>query len=353
MLSCINKSSVEYQSLKDRAGIPDFILEAVCRDFMDKYGRFPYLDELPNSNSEPYLREKLHINQYNGAKISTLLDEAGVENIEQVAPALNDIYRDVEVQVTPLVEEAIVDIEHRPTNNNFDEHTIKSDEEVNSVLVLDQALEKLANVYGIKFHAVTDSELNSEEWSNIPDVKSVKAFIYNGEIYINIDKNSVDAPLHEMMHMLVGSTRFQNPQLYQSLVESVQGLPNYEALTKNYPGRTRNDVNEEIFVSELSKHLTGQGSALGNLDDKTKYEILYSFRRLLDSVLMGSDSVSTISKDRLFNMSMKQIADEVNSSIMQNKFHGTVNVDGASLHRTLNNIKSELYEKKELEEYCN
>lgn len=353
MLSCINKSSVEYQSLKDRAGIPDFILEAVCRDFMDKYGRFPYLDELPNSNSEPYLREKLHINQYNGAKISTLLDETGAENIEQVAPTLNNVYRDIEVQVTPLVEDAIIDIEHRPTTNNFNEHTIVSDQEVSSILVLDQALDKLANVYGIKFHSITDSELNSEEWSNIPDVKSVKAFIYNGEIYINIDKNSVDAPLHEMMHMLVGSTRFQNPQLYQSLVESVQGLPNYEALTKNYPGRTRNDVNEEIFVSELSKHLTGQGSALGNLDDKTKYEILYSFRRLLDSVLMGSDSVATISKERLFNMSMKQIADEVNSSIMQNKFHGTVNVDGASLHRTLNNIKSELYQKKELEEYCN
>ena len=127
MLSCINKSSVEYQSLKDRAGIPDFILEAVCRDFMDKYGRLPYLDELPNSNSEPYLREKLHINQYNGAKISTLLDETGAESIEQVAPTLNNIYRDIEVQVTPLIEDAIVDIEHRPTTNNFNEHTVVSD----------------------------------------------------------------------------------------------------------------------------------------------------------------------------------------------------------------------------------
>ena len=57
MAICINKNSVQYQSLKNRAGIPEFILEAVSRDFMEKYGRLPHLDELPNSNSEPYLRD--------------------------------------------------------------------------------------------------------------------------------------------------------------------------------------------------------------------------------------------------------------------------------------------------------
>ena len=57
MALCINKNSVQYQSLKNRAGIPEFILEAVSRDYMEKYGRLPHLDELPNSNSEPYLRD--------------------------------------------------------------------------------------------------------------------------------------------------------------------------------------------------------------------------------------------------------------------------------------------------------
>lgn len=54
---CINKNSVQYQSLKDRAGISELILESVCREYLEKYDRLPHLDEIPRSNSEPYLRE--------------------------------------------------------------------------------------------------------------------------------------------------------------------------------------------------------------------------------------------------------------------------------------------------------
>ena len=61
MLSCINKNSYEFQTLKQRSGLNEFMLEAVCRRFVSEYNRFPYLDELPNSNSETSLREALNI----------------------------------------------------------------------------------------------------------------------------------------------------------------------------------------------------------------------------------------------------------------------------------------------------
>lgn len=67
---------------------------------------------------------------------------------------------------------------------------------------------------------------------------------------------------------------------------------------------------------------------------------------------MGQDSVKTLSDDRVFTLSLKQIAQEVNSSIMSNKFHGTVNVENAELHRVLNNMKSDLYNQGILEEHC-
>jgi len=51
MAICINKNSAQYQSLKNRAGISEFMLDAVCSDYLKRFGRFPYLDELPNSNS--------------------------------------------------------------------------------------------------------------------------------------------------------------------------------------------------------------------------------------------------------------------------------------------------------------
>ena len=61
MLSCINKNSYEFQTLKQRSGLNEFMLEAICRRFISEYDRFPYLDELPNSNSETNLREVLNI----------------------------------------------------------------------------------------------------------------------------------------------------------------------------------------------------------------------------------------------------------------------------------------------------
>ena len=61
MLICINKKSPEYQTLLKRSCIPDSTLEVICRSFMTKYNRLPYLDEIPNSNSEPALRSIFNI----------------------------------------------------------------------------------------------------------------------------------------------------------------------------------------------------------------------------------------------------------------------------------------------------
>lgn len=227
------------------------------------------------------------------------------------------------------------------------------DEEPNGYLILNNALQKLASLHGITFNETSDAELNSDKWKGIiPDASLVNAFIYNGQIYINLDRANLDAPIHEMFHLFVGSLRFTNPQLYQSLVDSVQTLPNYQQLVLEYPGRTRNDVNEEILVTELSKYLVGQPSSLASMDSATRYEISYNIKRMLDTILMGQDSVKTISEDRLFNLSLKEIAEEVSSAVMTNNFSGTFNVEGSELHRKLNNIKSDLYKEGTLEEYC-
>lgn len=350
---CINKNSVQYQSLKNRAGISELVLESVCREYLEKYDRLPHLDELPRSNSEPYLREQLHIKKDNSARIQDILDATGKNTVQEAMVDLNDQYRDLETTILPIVDEALVDIVHRPTTSNFEVEPIQQDDNVSSYMVLNNSLHKLAELYGIAFNDITDAELNSDEWRGvIPDGHLVNAFIHNGQIYINLDRGSVDAPIHEMFHMFVGSLRFTNPNFYQNLVDSVQTLPNYQLLAQRYSGRTRNDINEEILVTETSKYLTGQSSTLSSMDSKTRYEISYNIKRMLDTILMGQDSVKTISEDRLFNLTLKEIAQEVNSAVMKNNFTGTMNVEGSELHRRLNNEKADLYRQGVLEEYC-
>ena len=354
MAVCVNKNSIEYQSLKDRAGISEFILEAVCRDFLEKYNRFPHLDELPNSNSEQSLRNTFKIKENNGVKISNLLEITGKETVEEATIDINNQYRDLEVKILPIVEEAIVDVVHRPTTNNFQEiEQIEPDTEANSFLIFSNALQKLALLYGITFNEVSDAELNSDQWAGlIQDAQSVNAFVYNGQIYINTDRANIDAPIHEMFHILVGSMRFENPELYQNLINSVENLYNYSILISQYSGRSRNDINEEIFITELAKYFSGLPSELINLDQKVMHELTYNIKRTLDTILMGEDSVKTISDERLYNMSLKEVIDEVNSTIATSNFHGFINIEGSELHRKLNNIKSDLLRNKTLEEIC-
>lgn len=347
MLSCINKSSVEYQSLKDKANVSELILDSVCRDFLDKYNRFPYLDEIPGANSEQDLKMQLHITE--GTTIDKIEEFTGKDNIQEATAAINNQYRDLEVEIKPLNREALIDIRHRPTST-FEEKQFTPDQEVNNYLIFNKSLRKLGNLYGISFNEISDSDLASEKYQGFP--QEVNAFIQGGQIYINTDRASVDAPLHEMMHLFVGSIRFTNPQLYSELVSSVEQWPNYAQLVQQFPNRTRNDINEEIFVTETSKYFTGQPSNLSNISERIRYEMGYNIKRVLDSILMGSDSVKTITEDRLYNLSLKEIAQEVNSAIMTNNFYGTMNVEGSELHRKLNNIKSDLYKKGTLIEQC-
>ena len=349
MLSCINKKSAEYQILLKRSGLSDYILNALCRDFLSKYDRFPHLDELEFANSEQNLREELNVKDNNSLKVDELLSYTGKDSVEDANIEINNQFRDLEVEILPIVNEAIINIKQRPNLQSFNQSDIEVDKDVSDVAVMNDALYKLAKLYGIKFNTITNEELKDPKWDGIiQNSSAVKGFIYNGEIYINIDNNSVDAPLHEMMHLFVGSLRFTNTELYLSLVSLAEQLPNYKELIAKYPNRTRNDVNEEIIITEVSNMLAGLPSSLNNISSKLKYEISYNFNRVLDSILMGESSVKSI--DNAYNLSLKSITQKVNSSIMTNKFKG-LSLD-SELHRKLNNVKQELIKNKELEEYC-
>ena len=344
MLNCINKNSYEFQTLKQRSGLNEFMLEAICRRFISEYDRFPYLDELPNSNSEESLREALHIKD-NSAKIQDILSFTGRDNIEEANISINDQFRDLETDIVPINQEAIVNITHRPTITE-EAQSVEQDGWVNNRTVISNAIDQLRELYGIKLIETNDYQLSGK----VSD--RVNAFVLNGDIYINTDHASIDAPLHEMMHLLIGSIRFTNPNLYQNLVSLASQLPNYSQLAKQYRNKSQNDINEEILVSEVAKYLSGMKSSIDKLDKKTNYEIEYNIKRVLDTILMGQDSVKTITNDRLYNMSLKQLAQEVNSAAFINQFKGTFNSEDSALHRRLNNEKSELIKNNELQEVC-
>lgn len=77
---------------------------------------------------------------------------------------------------------------------------------------------------------------------------------------------------------------------------------------------------------------------------------MYHMNRLLDSVFMGDYSVNTISEKRLYNYSLRDVVRKVNSSLLTNRYKGSL--DDAAISRTASNIKEAMMKSRELEENC-
>lgn len=360
MAVCLNKNSVEYQTLLKMSGLSEFKFNAFTSTFVDKFGRYPELDEIPGADSRPYLNNSLSVKTIDDTsfvKNDKIFSQTGTTDVKEANIRINNTYRDLEVKLTPSSEVSTIQVRKRPNKwDNVYEGGIIIDDSTSSsrnVGVFNSILEKLANLYGINFVSITNGELSSEQWKGVvDDAKTTNAFVYNGDIYINIDNSSIDAPLHEMLHLFLGSVRYSDPQLYFSMVEAMNELPNKALLARNYRDRTDSDINEELLVSEFSKYVTGQDSIISKLPVNVLHKTFYNMGRVLDSILFGEQSIATMDTKSLFNSSLVKLSEYLGSALTNNQYSGTFNVKSAEVHRVLANVKSDLMKNKDLKEFC-
>lgn len=355
--NCLNINSVEFQTNLKRSGLSEYSYAIKVDSYFDQQRalgvaeedlKYPELDQIDGADSSTYLTEQLKLKD-DGASIQDVLNYTKTNNIQEATIAINNKHRDLEVTIHPLNEQALVSIEHRPTDTGRKSNPPVSITKDKQALI--PIFNKLASLYGVQFINVTTDELLADPtFKDVYDAKHTNAFILNGNIFINMDVANIDAPIHEMTHLLLGSVKFQNPDLYTALVNLAEQLPAYSELAKNYQGRTRSDLNEEIFVTEFAKFISNQNSAIQQLPAYIQEEILYNVKRLLDSMLMGDVSVKTIPTQDLTTMSLYEIAELVNSDIFDNGSRGSLN--DSQIHRILNNRKSDLINNNELKEEC-
>lgn len=350
MLACNIKKSRKFQTLKEQSGLSEFELSVQVDEFIQAVGRFPNLDELDGANSENYIKDKFNIKKNGYTKTSKILEETNSNNIEEAVIEMNNTYRDKEIEIVEIRDTSKVYITQRPSTQEVKVGDSFTGEKVNNMAFWSSVIEKLQDLYGINIIPITNAELNSEEWKEIVGVDSVKSFIYNGNIYLNTDIATVDSPIHEMLHILFGSIKYSNRALYEQLVSLAEQFDTYQEIMESYPNRTNMDLNEEVFVTELSKFLTGQKSALDSLPDNFKYEIFYNVNRTLDTILMGDASVNCVPKEDLYQINLQTLAKMVNSASMNNNYLGQLN--DATLNRIMANVKQELMKKGELREDC-
>ena len=352
MNNCINVNSVQYRELKRLSTLPEILLKAEVAQYMANHnGRFPNVDEIPGANSTEGIKQDLKIREDGTSNIEDILNFTGTSDLNKANVVINDKYKDLDVEIIPLNKTAIIDIKERPSLFKYVETPLNDFDFVDSSIFITTSLEKMAKTMDIKIRPISIEGMELEGiLKQVPDANQAAAFVFNGDIYVNTDIASVDAKIHELMHILLGSMRFKNPELYSQLVQSAEALPNFQDIAINYPNRSRMDLLEEVFVEEFSKYLTGIDNEYSKLDEDTLYQISYNITRTLDSILMGDNSTAALDDETLYNSSLLEVGKLVNSSTMPNRRHGFL--EDALIHRVMANVKQELFENGDLKEEC-
>lgn len=363
MNGCTLINSPKYQEAqKMLPNINKYVLYGTQKEITDKYGRFAYMDEIPGANSSEFLKDKLKFRQSKNFGYSYNEDIQKYTNTNSPQEAMvklnNDLHRDLITDIFPIRETSIIDIIRRPSKSWVDESipNVEIDtsfSESKSKNMICNMLFDLGRQYGITMNAITNEDIvNNPEFNEIRgQISDAAGFIHNGQIYINTSLSTIDTPIHELMHLFLGSIRYTQPDLYFGLVQSVESLPNFVELAKPFVGRAMSDIQEEVFVQEFSKFITSSPSMFDNINPDIIDNIFYELYRNIDSALVGKYSINNISNESITDKTILQLCKQLQST-KPNPIYAKP-LDDASTHRLMGNIKEYLMKNNELEMNCN
>ncbi|MCD8207240.1 MAG: hypothetical protein LUD72_04800, partial [Bacteroidales bacterium] len=174
-------------------------------------------------------------------------------------------------------------------------------------LTLTQAIEHFRDTYGVQVYAMDSEGLKEFSKTNglgfEDKVSSVRAFIYNGEIYINTSVAHMSDLYHEIAHLYLGVLKVLHPNAYRQLMdyyrvapEKAEGKQTDEQKARQrafdsfenklggikdfYKGMARADLEEEAVAAMIGDSLMSDNRlALDGLDDARYQELMDNVAR--------------------------------------------------------------------------
>lgn len=359
MANCLNLKLPEIQTFQKESGLSDFLMQILVAPFIEKHNRLPHYDEIPRIDTLEYIKTSLNISSKNTFNIEEGLSTYGVSSLEELQILLNNKFSDKNITITGLNETAIIDIKPKPKMGISHEERLKlldnqekPDVSINQREILLNYIDEIGSKLGIPIKYLTSKEIIQQGLDKqVVGSVTAKAFVYNGEVFINMSNASTDSKVHELLHIFLGTIKASNPDIYYGLVQSAINFNNLSEYKMSYPNRTQNDFLEEVFVSEFAKYLVNGESEVSNLDKGQLSELQYHVNRMLDTMIDGVLSVKTLGNS-VYNNTLSELAEVTFSDKFTNKFMGSMSLDNAVLHRQTANVKEALLKSNDLIEQC-
>lgn len=132
---------------------------------------------------------------------------------------------------------------------------------------MDNAINFFKTQYNIDIESLTRTEL--EEFSKAEGLNleskldSIKAFIYNGKIYINTSNAKSSDLYHEIAHIFLGVLKAQYPDGYRQLISQYTAQRHFKKklnwMASKYENFAQQDLYEEAVVDMIADNLMSDG----------------------------------------------------------------------------------------------
>lgn len=149
---------------------------------------------------------------------------------------------------------------------------------------MEQAVQYFNEKFGIDINTMSQTELNDFGKQNNIDVKNARAFIYNGQIYINSSNANVSDVFHEMAHIFLGVLKAKYPDSYQAIITKYQQSPkfknNFKYIDVAYNNFAMQDKLEECVADIIADKMFQKQSLINEFKGQ---DFLEDFKFIFDN----------------------------------------------------------------------
>lgn len=231
-----------------------------------------------------------------------------------------------------------------PIDSNILEN-YKQDQHIPMVQFMNQLVNVFKQKFNVNVNLLTARQIK-EKLGDTINVNEAKAFIYNGEIYVNTTIGEPTDLIHEYTHLILGILKADETfgknyeQLLYSVMNTQEGKDMYKVLENSYKGLSQIDIMEEVFAKLFGEYIHGRSNK----------EISDIFNPI--SVSKEIKSIFNCTISQLNNMNLITIFSTFSDSIKDMLLQRDEQLTFDTNIRKYTNYISKQIENKNIEEEC-
>ena len=218
------------------------------------------------------------------------------------------------------------------------------------LLELSSNLEKL----GVTVHLISDADLvTNNDLNQIKGINrnTTRAFIYNGDIYVNTTVATTRDLLHEYNHIFLGILKALHPERYEQLLYQYhESLTAYELgkIARTYEGLSEIDQLEESFANKFAEHVLKHYSNDGSVFQKLSDDLQKTMNSIFSNDGINIDTAYNGTASEIF----KRLSHDIAMLLDDKDTMDSIDFNTITQNRKTTNIISEMIKANEIIQDC-